>query len=193
MIRGADSAATALADLRDRWEEGHTWDDYMDREVAAQRDLWEGVFRHGRVPLWATERIESLSRNWRLLVISEDWCGDASNLVPVIARLAEASPRVDLRIVKRDENPDLMDAYLTDGSRSIPIVVVLDQDFRPVGRWGPRPAELQEFVLREKRAGLRPNAVIYRDTRRWYATDHGESTLRELIEVLESASAADRG
>jgi hypothetical protein len=156
----------------------------MEREVAEHRDLWEAVHRKSSVPRWAVRELEKLNRNWHLLVIAEDWCGDASNLVPIFARLADASGRIDLRIVERDDHPDLMDLYLTDGSRSIPIVVILDDQFRPVGRWGPRPTELQEFVLREKRAGTRSNADIYRDTRRWYARDRGRTTLREVLKVM---------
>jgi len=125
-----------------------------------------------------------MGRQWNLIAIAEDWCGDASNLVPIFARLAEASPLVDLRVVLRDQHPDLMDLYLTNGSRSIPIVVITDRAFRPVGRWGPRPAELQEFVITEKRAGERTAPEIYKDARRWYARDRGETTLRELLAVM---------
>ncbi|HEU0300021.1 MAG TPA: thioredoxin family protein, partial [Longimicrobium sp.] len=121
---------------------------------------------------------------WRLLVISEDWCGDAFNTVPMMARLAEALPNVELRIVKRDENPALMDAFLTGGSRSIPLAIVLRPDFTVAGRWGPRPPELQEFVLSEKKKGERPSSEIYRDVRRWYARDRGETTVRGLLEVM---------
>ncbi len=110
------------------------------------------------------------------------------NLVPVLARFAEAVPKVEIRIVKRDENPELMDHYLTDGSRSIPLAIVLSESFEPVGRWGPRPRELQERILGEKQAGLRRACEIYRDARAWYARDRGESTLRELLLLLEGAA-----
>jgi hypothetical protein len=172
-------------DHREYWERGFTWDAYMAEEVHDLRDLWEGVARRARVPAWALERAEAAGDGLKLLVISEDWCGDASNTVPVIAALAEAAPGLELRVVKRDENPELMDRYLTGEARSIPLVVVLDAEFRPRGRWGPRPAELQEFMLREKRAGIRPPGEIYRDARAWYARDRGETTLRELLEVIE--------
>ena len=80
--------------------------------------------------------------------------------------------------------PALMDLYLTDGSRSIPVAVVLDEDFRPVGWWGPRPRAVQAKVLAEKRAGVRPAADIYRDLRMWYARDAGESTIAEILEIM---------
>ncbi|MFQ5689126.1 MAG: thioredoxin family protein [Gemmatimonadota bacterium] len=174
---------------RTYWERAIPWERYLEREVTEHRDLWQGVYRTARIPEWAVREAERLEHHWRLLVLAEDWCGDASNTVPVLARLAEVAPGVELRILKRDENPELMDRYLTNGSRSIPIAIALDETYEPAGRWGPRPRELQDFVLREKRGGKRAAPEIYRDARRWYARDHGETTLRELFEVLRAAEA----
>lgn len=174
-------------DYREHWREGYTWERYLQDEVREHRALWEGVYRGARVPEWAREEAARIGGEWKLLVISEDWCGDASNTVPVLARFAEAVPGVELRVVQRDENPDLMERHLTHGGRAIPVAVVLDEDFRPRGAWGPRPRELQDFVLTEKEKGERETSEIYRDARRWYARDGGETTLRELLEVLEEA------
>ena len=174
-------------DYRGYWERSHAWDAYMADEVQTNRALWEGVTRGVRVPAWALERAAAAGGSWKLLVISEDWCGDAANTVPVIAALAAAAPTLEMRVIRRDENPELMDAYLTGTARSIPLAVLLDDELRPRGRWGPRPAELQEFVLREKSAGTREPAEIYRDVRSWYARDRGETTLREVLEVIEAA------
>lgn len=187
MTTVSDVRTSTPTSLRAWWDRGFTWAEYETGEIRQNRELWQGVYRRSDPPYWALQRLEEMGRNWRLLVISEDWCGDASNLVPIFARLEEASARIEMRIVKRDEHPDLMTHYLTNGSRSIPIVVVADDELRPVGRWGPRPAELQEFVIREKRAGERPAADIYKDTRRWYARDRGETTLREVLEVMAAA------
>ena len=176
-------------DYRGYWEKGFSWENYLGREIAANQALWDGVYRKSVVPAWAAGQAAAASEGWKLLVISEDWCGDASNTVPVLARLAEAAPEIEMRVVKRDENLELMDEYLTAGSRSIPLAVVLDAEFRPVGRWGPRPSELQEFVLREKAAGTRPVEELYREVRSWYARDRGESTLREVLEVIAGGSA----
>ena len=173
--------------LESWWDSGLTWDRYLAEEIVEHPDLWTGVYRKSVTPGWVLDELEAMDRDWKLLAIAEDWCGDASNLVPIFARLAEASPLVDLRIVKRDEHPELMDMYLTNGSRSIPIVVILDEAHQPIGRWGPRPAELQEFVITEKRAAERPASEIYKDARRWYARDRGETTLREVLAVMADA------
>ena len=179
----------AELDYRKYWDGAFTWGDYLANEVREHRGLWEQVWERSRVPAWAADEAARLGGEWKVLVISEDWCGDASNTVPVIARLGTALPGWEVRVVKRDENPELMDRYLTSGSRSIPLAIVLDPDFTPVGHWGPRPAELQEFVLTEKRAATRPVAEIYRDVRQWYARDRGETTVREVLAVVERAEA----
>jgi hypothetical protein len=175
-------------DYRKQWNAAYAWADYLGAEVKEHRGLWEGVWERAKVPEWALEQAARLGGEWRLLVISEDWCGDASNTVPVLAKLAEAVPGMEMRVVKRDADLELMDAHLTGGSRSIPLAVLLRPDFTVAGRWGPRPSELQRFVLTEKRAGERPVGDIYRDVRTWYARDRGETTIRELLALVESAS-----
>ena len=114
-------------------------------------------------------------------MIAEDWCGDASSTVPVLARLADAVPGLELRIILRDQYPEVMDQYLTNGSRSIPIVIALDEEFREVGHWGPRPRELQAWVMANR--PTMPKAELYPKVRQWYARDQGETTLREVLEA----------
>jgi hypothetical protein len=183
-MTGIETVRDTESGLERYWLEGIPWNRYLGEEIEEHLELWQGVYRKTRIPDWAVERLAETGKDWKVLVLAEDWCGDASNLVPIFARLEEASPHVKLRILKRDDNPELMDQYLTNGSRSIPVVITLDEYFRPVARWGPRPAELQEFVIRAKRAGERPSSEIYRDTRRWYAKDGGETTLREFLSAL---------
>lgn len=184
MTTTAETPTTAPESLESWWNSGFTWDDYLDHEVQEHRELWQGVYRRATTPVWTLEALEDMGRHWKLLAIAEDWCGDASNLVPVFGRLARDSEWIDLRVVKRDEHPELMDMYLTKGSRSIPIVVIMDEALAPVGRWGPRPVELQKFVIHEKRAGERSSQDIYRETRRWYAKDRGRTALREMLAIM---------
>ena len=68
-------------------------------------------------------------------------------------------PGLELRIVLRDEHPEVMDRYLTNGSRSIPIVIALDEEFRELGHWGPRPRELQAWVMEQPAHGAQGRAV----------------------------------
>lgn len=151
-----------------------------------KRDLWVALRKRARVPDELVARVEALGGEWRLLALSEDWCGDAVNTLPPIAALADAARNLELRVLERDRNPDLMDAHLTNGSRSIPVVMVLDADFRERGWWGPRPAELQRWAMGPGQL-LEPDDR-YRELRRWYARDGGRTTLREIVSVLEGAA-----
>ena len=167
-------------DFQALWEEALPWGSFFNQGMD-QRNLWDGVYRHVKIPDWA---ITAAARpgGLRLLVISEDWCGDAANTVPVLAGLAERVPGVEFRILPRDQYPAVMDRYLTNGSRSIPIAIGLDQNFRELGHWGPRPSELQAWVMATK--DTMPKDQRYAEARRWYARDKGHSTLREVLAAM---------
>ncbi|MGD8729892.1 MAG: thioredoxin family protein [Gemmatimonadota bacterium] len=177
--------ATALPLDRARFEAAATFEEYLEG-VEKNRDLWHGVYERVRLPEELVAEARTLSGSRHLLAISEDWCGDAVNTLPVVARLAE-EVGWDLRVVSRDDNPDLMDNHLTNGrSRSIPVVIVYDEDFGEIGWWGPRPGELQDWVLSEGLA--MPSPERYKVVRRWYARDHGRTTLRELVGLVREAA-----
>lgn len=113
------------------------------------------------------------------------------NTVPVVARLVERCASLDLRLLARDANPDIMDAHLTGSSRSIPVVIVLDETYRECAWWGPRPRELQQWVLG---AGMALGTTErYREIRRWYARDGGVSTLEEIVSMLERCAGSGAG
>lgn len=105
------------------------------------------------------------------------------NLLPYIARLVEASDHLEMRILGRDANRDLMDAHLSGSSRSIPVVIVYDEEFREKGWWGPRPGPLQEWVRSEGLALPKPDR--YPLIRGWYARDKGKTTVSEILSIIE--------
>jgi len=187
MDRSADSKRTRMSDLdlERYWQEAIPWALYLTPTME-QYSLWEAVFRNAVVPDWAMAAARTAPL-LRLLVIAEDWCGDAANTVPVLARLVEATPGAELRILARDRYQAVMDRYLTNGSRSIPIVIGLDRDFKELGHWGPRPAELQAWVVENRDL---PKTHRYPRIRRWYAMDKGEATLRETLAVIRERSGS---
>lgn len=167
-------------DFAQLWSEATPWPAYLTPGMK-NGALWDGIYRRVSVPAWAVERAAAIAP-LRLLVITEDWCGDAVNTVPVVARLAEETPGVELRVLPRDSFPAVMDRYLTGGSRSIPIVIGLDRSFRELGHWGPRPTELQAWVMANKET--MPKDERYAKVRQWYARDRGETTLREVLAAV---------
>jgi len=175
-----------MLDFRKLWDEGLTFDAFVAACKAQFCGLWQGVYNLARVPDWALAAVSPETPR-KLLVIAEDWCGDASNTVPIIARLVAQAPGLELRVIMRDKYPEVMDQYLTNGSRSIPIVIALDKDFEEVGHWGPRPTELQAWVMANR--ATMPKTEMYPQVRKWYARDRGETTLREVLEAAGFSAA----
>jgi Thioredoxin len=169
----------------ERFQAAPTFDEYLE-SVEKNEELWHGVYDRVRLPEELVADARAVPGGWHLVALSEDWCGDAVNTLPVIARLADEAGW-DLRVLARDENLDLMDAHLTNGrSRAVPIVIVYDNDFNEVGWWGPRPGEIQSWVMDE---GLSlPSPERYKVVRRWYAKDRGKTTIRELIGILSQVA-----
>jgi hypothetical protein len=171
-------------DFASLWGKATPWHVYL-RPGMEHYELWQAIYDRAMVPGWALEGFIPGSVR-KLLVLAADWCGDAANTVPVLARLADLVPGMELRALERDAFPEVMGEYLTNGTRSIPIAIALDGEFRELGHWGPRPAALQEWVLANKK--MIPSPKRYAYARRWYAKDAGESTLRELLEAVTAQS-----
>jgi hypothetical protein len=174
------------------WDRAAPFSGYLGT-VEETPELWQVTYRRARVEADALARAEALPGSWKLLALSEDWCGDAANTLPVLAKLADEAASLDLRVLGRDDNPDLMDAHLTGGaSRSIPVVMVLDADGREHGWWGPRPAELQTWRLTDEVKQM-DSDERYKRVRIWYARDRGRTTLDEVLSLLESVAAVPAG
>ena len=173
--------------MRDRFESALTFPDYLET-VQKNEELWRGVYQRVQLPADAVMD-GTVPGTWHLLALSEDWCGDAVNILPVVSRLVDELPSVDLRVLSRDENLDIMDAHLTNGrSRSIPVVIAYDDAFRERGWWGPRPGELQQWVMTE---GMKMEpGPRYAQTRRFYARDKGKAIVAEILGLLRSSAAS---
>ena len=172
--------------LRVRYQRAASFEEFLD-SATTHTELWRAMAARADVPADVVRDVESLGRHWHLLVLVEDWCGDAINTLPVLAALAKRATNIDLRILSSETNDDLMNAHLTGTARSVPIVMLLDAHYIERAWWGPRPAPLQGWVIRAGRALTREDR--YREVRRWYARDRGTTTLAELVAALRAAGA----
>ena len=176
--------------LKQRFESALPFATFVER-AEENASLWRDTYRLARVREQAVARLAALRCRWHLLVILEDWCGDAVNTLPLLARLTELAGNTELRVLARDQNLDLMDAHLTNGTRSIPVVIVLDEHFVERAWWGPRPASLQQWVIEE---GMSLEQMErYRRVRTWYARDRGHTTADEVVELLERLASETDG
>ena len=167
------------------WERAQTYAEFLPT-ANDNVNLWEQTYSRARIPQDLADRASAAVGSWRLLVLSEDWCGDAANTIPVLAAFAEAVPNLDLRLLARDENLDLMDEHLTGTSRSIPVVMLLDGDGVERSWWGPRPADLQAWVLGPGMDLEKP--ARYVEVRKWYARDRGRTTVEDIVRMIEQAA-----
>jgi len=133
-----------------------------------------------------TSAIDQLTENYKFLVITEGWCGDAAQIVPVFNKIASASlGKIDLKFVLRDKNLPLIDAHLTNGGRAIPVLIILNENADKVlATWAPRPQVLQA-LLKEWKSETTEMTILAEKLHGWYAKDKTLSTQAELLEVLK--------
>ena len=132
------------------------------------------------------EVLGNIKKDMVWVVITEGWCGDAAQIVPLIAEIARNSNKIQLSLILRDEHPEVMDQYLTNGGRSIPKLVCLEAGtLKELGSWGPRPAAAQEMIREAKKnPDLSRDEFIYK-VHKWYADNKTLDTQKEVLEKLK--------
>ncbi|WP_299116269.1 thioredoxin family protein [uncultured Winogradskyella sp.] len=133
----------------------------------------------------AKTTVENSNRKMTWLVLTESWCGDAAHIMPVINKVAELNDNIDYKVVLRDENEALMNAFLTNGGKSIPKLIMIDNDSNEViDTFGPRPSVATELVNDYKAEHGQLTPEFKEDLQRWYNKDKGQSTLEDLLKTL---------
>ncbi|XLS28809.1 thioredoxin family protein [Flavobacteriaceae bacterium M23B6Z8] len=136
----------------------------------------------------APEIIEKAKRqaiNVTWLVLTESWCGDAAHTMPIMQKLAALSDKIDFKVVLRDDNDELMKQHLTNGSKSIPKLLVIDDASGDViNTWGPRPSIASAAVAayKNKHGALTPE--FKQELQLWYNKDKGQNTASDLAELV---------
>ncbi len=120
----------------------------------------ERIMRTYKVADDLAEMLRAIDSPQTWMVLTEPWCGDSAQCLPYITAMASLSLNIDLRLILRDENLDLMDNFLTNGSRSIPHLVIFDHDGNELANWGPRPADAQVVFNDAKSAGLEKPGIL---------------------------------
>jgi hypothetical protein len=128
--------------------------------------------------------VQSISSPQNWVLITEPWCGDASHIVPFIAKMAELNPMITLQIQLRDSEDSEIDKYLTNGGKSIPKLIVRDEYGKDIFHWGPRPKVCQELYLSMKAGGLDFEAQKIA-LQNWYNRDEGKMIQEEVVSLLK--------
>lgn len=147
--------------------------DRLDKTITINDDLVAALRAIKRPMVW--------------VVLTELWCGDAAQNVPVLSKMADASKnKVRLSLLLRDENPEVMDAYLTNGGKSIPKLIALDAETREeLFTWGPRPKEAQQILFDYRAAGSPEDVDYKKDIQVWYIKNHSQGLQNEFLETIK--------
>lgn len=130
------------------------------------------------------QKINNLDKKITWLVITETWCGDAAQVIPVLNKIAECTDNIDLKLVYRDENEVLIDAFLTNGARSIPKLIALNEKNEVLYTWGPRPSEATRMVVDFKSINGNLTPEFKHDLQKWYNKDKGVGIIVDQIAML---------
>lgn len=128
----------------------------------------------------------TLSNQYTWLVLSEGWCGDAAQILPILDKMAEVAANITLKIVFRDQDEPLMNLFLTNGAKSIPKLIVLDSENRVVADWGPRPKGGAELIKRYKAEFGAIDEAAVNELQLWYLHDKGVSTQQEICNLMQN-------
>ena len=154
--------------------------------VKSRRETWTRNYAGATIAPALLERVRAVPGHWRLLVVAEDWCGDSANTIPYLARLTDSVQSVALRIVSSREGRWVMEGHHTpDGRAATPTIILLDSAGAEAGCFVERPAALREWMEAAKARVGEAELPQTRDA--WRRNDAGQSTLREIVELLEAA------
>lgn len=172
----------------------------VEEGKTTNNDNTEGMLNYTKLNISRTQRwdkrakiseeteevIRSITTKQVWFVITEGWCGDSAQILPFINKMAELNSNIELKIIFRDQHPQIMDEFLTDGkSRSIPKVIVLNADSLEVlGSWGPRPIDLHKTYLAERDDPEVGGKKAAENLHIWYARDKGKTIQKEFTEAL---------
>ncbi|MFN4197907.1 MAG: thioredoxin family protein [Flavobacterium sp.] len=131
------------------------------------------------------QALSSLKGDYIWLVISEGWCGDAAQIVPVLHKMTESNSKISMKVVLRDEHVKLMDQFLTHGARAIPKLLILNsENLEVMATWGPRPGGAAQLIKDYKEVHGVVDETAKTNLQKWYLQDKGQSIMNELVQIM---------
>jgi hypothetical protein len=138
------------------------------------------------------EKVKNVKRKMIWLIITEGWCGDAAQSIPVIEKIAHENSNIETRYVLRDENLELIEKYLTNNARSIPKLIALDAEtLEELGTWGPRPQAAMDYFVEMRESGMEKPEMM-ENLQRWYLKNKEKEIQTEFKNLLEKWVVAKR-
>lgn len=165
-------------------EDFTTWLNYSDTPDNAERirDLYATT----TVPDAARAALAALTRDVRVIAIAETWCGDVVRHTPVLMRLAECSPHIQVRFIKREAAPDYFARFLTNGGEAIPKYVFCNAEFVEVGHWGPMSSTPRLMIAQGK--GCNDGKTARQKVAQFYEADANREAIAEMVALAQTAA-----
>ena len=131
--------------------------------------------------------LQKLDKKQLWLVLTEGWCGDAAQNLPVIEKMVAESSNIELRLILRDENPEVMDLFLTNGARAIPKLISFDEEFNVLFSWGARPSIATQMVVDYKADHGKLDPEFKKNLQIWYNKDKGQNVQSDFVALIEQS------
>ena len=183
---------------REQFESGMTTQEYIE-QIKVNKDPFVEIYNGVEIPSGDAQWVSGLSSPINLAVFTADWCGDAMSTTPVILRLADSSPNVNLQVFNRDDDVPLADTFLPEHrAGTVPVFVVLDGEMNEVACFietasglVPQIDAMDEAIERETQGGDEAAVRQARRGRRTahrvaHAQDWGEVILQEFRQVVDA-------
>ncbi|MEM8486686.1 MAG: thioredoxin family protein [Bacteroidota bacterium] len=198
---------TQAIDYKARMATGLTYDEYLATWQAHMAMPLKGLDKNARKYLFyarynaersgrveseykmdqkLADLIDSIAAPQDWLILTEDWCVDSAYALPIISKAAARNPHINLRILLRDDNLDIMDQHLTDGGRSIPKLIAFGAEGTELFQWGPRPDTLKQLRETWKAAGIEGPKLSEQGVV-WYEEGGWQMVETELIDAIANS------
>ncbi|MCC5944830.1 MAG: thioredoxin family protein [Bernardetiaceae bacterium] len=194
--------------LKEKYDIAMSYEDYitlvaslLEREKLTSMEATDELLHYTKMNLSRMRRIDKtsellpevktfldgLEKSYYWLVITEGWCGDAAQIVPIFAKMANYQPRIKVKFILRDSHEELMNQYLTNGGKAIPKLICMDSHFNELTHWGPRPSDAQAMVEEFKKQPQGDFMAFAERLHKWYANDGTKQTQKEFLATLQKA------
>lgn len=144
------------------------------------------------IPEQSKQVFQDMKEKQTWFVLIESWCADGAQTIPVLNKIAEVSPAINLKILLQDDNPEFMDLFLTNGTRSIPKLIITDNDSNVLNTWGPRSKVATSMVLAYKKENGKIDDTFKKSLQVWYNKNKGEAIIDDLVNIVEDSLALEK-
>lgn len=126
-------------DYKQTFDNALTYTEFLDRYASpAQKQNWEATYNSVTLVDDQKTLLSSFVRDQKVLVLSGAWCGDCATQCPIFERFAQATDKLHVRYLDRDDAPEFAEAMLTCGGKRVPGVLFLSEDDMVCGRYGDK-------------------------------------------------------